>query len=217
MFVAVNQRGRAGARARTRGATCFRSGRSRVITLVGDTEIAFDDIGSGLPVVFLHAFPLNRTMWEPQIGALVAECRCIPIDFRGFGDSRASPPYTDGSLRRRRRRGARHAADRARRGRRTLDGRIRRVRALAPPPRARSRPRARRHARRRRHERGHRAAPRVDRDRRDAGQRRRWRTCRSPVSSERSTRDKRPDIYDAMHRMMAQAPRRGHRRRRSRR
>jgi pimeloyl-ACP methyl ester carboxylesterase len=65
-----------------------------VITLVNDTEIAFDDIGSGLPVVFLHAFPLNRTMWEPQIGALVAEARCIPIDFRGFGDSAASPPYT---------------------------------------------------------------------------------------------------------------------------
>lgn len=65
-----------------------------MITLVGDTAIAFDDIGSGLPVVFLHAFPLNRTMWEPQIGALVAECRCIAIDFRGFGDSRAAPPFT---------------------------------------------------------------------------------------------------------------------------
>jgi 3-oxoadipate enol-lactonase len=65
-----------------------------VIVLVGDTEIAFDDIGSGLPVVFLHAFPLNRTMWDPQVTALVGECRCIPIDFRGFGDSTASPPYS---------------------------------------------------------------------------------------------------------------------------
>ena len=65
-----------------------------MIVLVGDTEIAFDDIGSGLPVVFLHAFPLNRTMWDPQVTALVGECRCIPIDFRGFGDSTASPPYS---------------------------------------------------------------------------------------------------------------------------
>jgi 3-oxoadipate enol-lactonase len=65
-----------------------------VIALVGDTEIAFDDIGSGLPVVFLHAFPLNRTMWDPQVTALVGECRCIPIDLRGFGDSAASPPYS---------------------------------------------------------------------------------------------------------------------------
>jgi len=65
-----------------------------VIALVGDTEIAFDDIGSGLPVVFLHAFPLNRTMWDPQVTALVGECRCIPIDLRGFGDSGVSPPYS---------------------------------------------------------------------------------------------------------------------------
>jgi 3-oxoadipate enol-lactonase len=65
-----------------------------VIALVGDTEIAFDDIGSGLPVVFLHAFPLNRTMWDPQVSALVGECRCIPIDFRGFGESAVVGPYS---------------------------------------------------------------------------------------------------------------------------
>jgi 3-oxoadipate enol-lactonase len=65
-----------------------------VIALVGDSEIAFDDVGTGLPVVFLHAFPLNRTMWDPQIGALVAECRCIAIDMRGFGDSAPAEPYS---------------------------------------------------------------------------------------------------------------------------
>lgn len=65
-----------------------------MIAIVGDTDIAFDDIGSGLPVVFLHAFPLNRTMWEPQVGAFVGECRCIPIDFRGLGESAAAPPYS---------------------------------------------------------------------------------------------------------------------------
>lgn len=65
-----------------------------MISLVGGTEIAFDDIGSGMPVVFLQAFPLNRTMWEPQVGALVAECRCITVDFRGFGDSPPAPPYS---------------------------------------------------------------------------------------------------------------------------
>lgn len=65
-----------------------------MIALVADTEITFDDIGSGLPVVFLHAFPLNRTMWEPQISALVAESRCISIDVRGFGESTAAAPYS---------------------------------------------------------------------------------------------------------------------------
>jgi pimeloyl-ACP methyl ester carboxylesterase len=65
-----------------------------VIALVGDTEIAFDDVGSGLPVVFLHAFPLNRTMWDPQVTALVAECRCIAMDLRGLGESADAEPYS---------------------------------------------------------------------------------------------------------------------------
>lgn len=65
-----------------------------MITLVENTTIAYDDVGTGLPVVFLHAFPLNRTMWDPQLGALVAECRCIAIDMRGAGESAPAAPYT---------------------------------------------------------------------------------------------------------------------------
>ncbi len=65
-----------------------------VIALVDNASIAFDDVGSGYPVVFLHAFPLNRTMWDPQTSALVAECRCIAIDMRGAGESPPTPPYS---------------------------------------------------------------------------------------------------------------------------
>ncbi len=65
-----------------------------MIALVGDTEIAYDDVGTGLPLVFLHAFPLNRTMWDPQVSALVAECRCIPIDCRGMGESSITGPFS---------------------------------------------------------------------------------------------------------------------------
>jgi pimeloyl-ACP methyl ester carboxylesterase len=65
-----------------------------VIALVGDTEIAYDDVGSGLPVVFLHAFPLNRTMWDPQVSALVGESRCIALDFRGLGESKSRGPFS---------------------------------------------------------------------------------------------------------------------------
>lgn len=65
-----------------------------MIALVGDTEIAYDDVGTGLPVVFLHAFPLNRTMWDPQVTALVTESRCIAIDLRGFGESSGAEPFT---------------------------------------------------------------------------------------------------------------------------
>ena len=65
-----------------------------MIALVDNASIAFDDVGSGFPVVFLHAFPLNRTMWDPQVSALVAECRCIAIDTRGAGDSPPTGPYS---------------------------------------------------------------------------------------------------------------------------
>lgn len=65
-----------------------------MIALVDNASIAFDDVGSGFPVVFLHAFPLNRTMWDPQVSALVAECRCIAIDTRGAGDSPPTAPYS---------------------------------------------------------------------------------------------------------------------------
>jgi 3-oxoadipate enol-lactonase len=61
---------------------------------ISDNALAHADVGRGLPVVLLHAFPLNRGMWEPQIAALFGECRCIAPDLRGFGDSPKSGPYT---------------------------------------------------------------------------------------------------------------------------
>lgn len=67
-----------------------------MITLVNSVEIGYDDVGAatGVPVLFIHAFPLNRTMWAPQVSAMVDRCRCIAADLRGFGDSRRQPPYT---------------------------------------------------------------------------------------------------------------------------
>jgi 3-oxoadipate enol-lactonase len=65
-----------------------------LITVVNDIEVGYDDIGSGLPLVFVHAFPLNRTMWAPQVSAMVERCRCVSVDLRGFGESAVRPPYT---------------------------------------------------------------------------------------------------------------------------
>ena len=64
-----------------------------VIVPVDGARIAYDDFGSGEPVVFLHAFPLNRTMWAPQTSALAAEWRCLTIDTRGFGESTPLAPF----------------------------------------------------------------------------------------------------------------------------
>lgn len=55
--------------------------------IINGTELAFSDQGRGTPVVFLHACPLSREMWTPQVRALARECRIITIDLRGHGES----------------------------------------------------------------------------------------------------------------------------------
>lgn len=57
--------------------------------LVNNIRIAYDDHGAGLPILFLHAFPLNRSMWVDQVGALLSEnhFRLVAPDWRGFGES----------------------------------------------------------------------------------------------------------------------------------
>jgi pimeloyl-ACP methyl ester carboxylesterase len=58
-------------------------------TQVNGITIAYSDQGTGLPIVFLHAFPLNRTMWAVQEHALSSQFRIITIDLRGHGESDA--------------------------------------------------------------------------------------------------------------------------------
>ncbi len=70
---------------------------------INSVDIAYNDRGMGTPVLFLHAFPLNRTMWTSQINALLRErrYRLVALDWRGFGDSRggARPRPPEGSSR----------------------------------------------------------------------------------------------------------------------
>jgi pimeloyl-ACP methyl ester carboxylesterase len=65
-----------------------------VIVLAGDISIGYDDDGRGLPVVFVHGFPHNRSVWAPQMGGLAAPCRVIALDLRGFGESTVVPPFS---------------------------------------------------------------------------------------------------------------------------
>ena len=54
---------------------------------VGGNRIGYDDAGRGLPVLFLHGFPHDRTLWSHQRIALASRIRCIVPDLRGFGES----------------------------------------------------------------------------------------------------------------------------------
>lgn len=61
----------------------------RMTVQVNGISLAYSDKGTGLPLIFLHAFPLNRTMWAAQEHALSSQCRVITVDLRGHGDSDA--------------------------------------------------------------------------------------------------------------------------------
>ncbi len=52
------------------------------------TDIYYQDLGQGQPVVLIHGWPLSHRMWESQINALVAAgYRVVAYDRRGFGES----------------------------------------------------------------------------------------------------------------------------------
>jgi 3-oxoadipate enol-lactonase len=56
-------------------------------SVIRGIEIAYDDVGSGTPVVLLHGYPFNRTMWRDQIEALSPRHRVLTVDLRGQGES----------------------------------------------------------------------------------------------------------------------------------
>src|SRR5205814_1167877 len=60
-------------------------------------RLTWDDVGHGVPLVLLHAFPLDREMWRPQLAALSRACRVLTPDVRGFGGSEpfAGPPSVE--------------------------------------------------------------------------------------------------------------------------
>ena len=55
---------------------------------VNDFNLSYDDVGEGsIPIVFLHGFPFDKTMWQEQLDYLKATNRVIACDIRGFGKS----------------------------------------------------------------------------------------------------------------------------------
>jgi pimeloyl-ACP methyl ester carboxylesterase len=57
---------------------------------VNGIQIAYTDEGQGLPILFLHDFPLSRGAWSKQVDEFKTRFRVIAPDLPGFGESEAA-------------------------------------------------------------------------------------------------------------------------------
>jgi len=55
-------------------------------------DLAYEEHGAGTPLVLVHGFPLDRTIWRPLVPLLESKFRMVMPDLRGFGLS----PVTEG-------------------------------------------------------------------------------------------------------------------------
>ena len=56
---------------------------------VNQLSLAYDDKGSGIPLLWVHGYPLNRTLWRPQLDGLADIARGLALDLRGHGESQS--------------------------------------------------------------------------------------------------------------------------------
>lgn len=63
---------------------------SSLFALERNKTISFTDIGTGSPIIFIHAFPTSQNLWKPQQDNLNKYFRVIALDLWGFGQSDAT-------------------------------------------------------------------------------------------------------------------------------
>jgi pimeloyl-ACP methyl ester carboxylesterase len=63
------------------------------MNLTDAVQLHYEESGQGMPVVMLHGFPFEHTIWNAQRAALSNSYRVITPDLRGHGQS----PYSTGT------------------------------------------------------------------------------------------------------------------------
>ena len=62
---------------------------------INDLNITVEDKGAGLPLLFIHGYPLSRRIWGSQLDGLSDVARLVAPDLRGHGESDPAPgPYS---------------------------------------------------------------------------------------------------------------------------
>ncbi len=54
---------------------------------IGNGFLNYEILGSGMPVLFIHGYPLSGKIWDPQMNTLSNHASLITIDLRGHGES----------------------------------------------------------------------------------------------------------------------------------
>lgn len=66
---------------------------------INNFSLAYEIVGEGLPLLFIHGYPLSRNMWEAQMLNPPPSVHMILPDLRGHGESEAvSSPYSIDTL-----------------------------------------------------------------------------------------------------------------------
>lgn len=65
-----------------------------IALLPSGVQLAYDESGAGPPLVFIHGWPHNRSLWTAQLLGLMGQARSFAIDLRGFGESSVGPPWS---------------------------------------------------------------------------------------------------------------------------
>lgn len=65
------------------------TGGQSLIVSINNLNVSYNDEGSGqYPVILLHGYPFDKSMWDAQVSHLKSSHRVIAYDIRGFGASR---------------------------------------------------------------------------------------------------------------------------------